>query len=165
MSNTSKLAQEDVIDFSAPSPKTPPPPSGLTAVDEEGTDGNEGGMNRAEVINSPEPIFQSPTASLLRRGANNGVTSPVAAGKPTSQSIYLRVMGRKPGTNPGDVPNAKPFKATPINYSIMGLFSKESNEVCIRSKISQHHPSANLSQLQYLVCFSGAANQTHAQKL
>lgn len=159
MSNTSNLALEDVIDFSAPSPKTPPPPSSLPAVGEEVTEGGEGGTNRTEVVNSPEPIFQSPTASLLRRGVNNGVTSPVASGKPTSQSIYLRVMGRKPGTNPGDVPNAKPFKATPINYSIMGLFSKESNEVCIRSKFSPPHPICQLKlNTTKPFCYSGTAN-------
>jgi len=84
----------------------------------------------AEVVNSPEPTFQSPTAALLRKGSNPGVSSPAAGvGKPNSQSIYLRVMGRKPGTSSNEAPSSKPFKATPINYSIMGLFSKESNEV------------------------------------
>ena len=133
MSNLSGLSQGDVIDFTTPSPKTPPPVTEKPAdeVNEQQLHGEE--MNRStEVVNSPEPTFQSPTVAFLRKGVTNSVSSPAAGvGKPNSQSIYLRVMGRKPGTNSNETPSSKPFKATPINYSIMGLFSKESNEVRI----------------------------------
>ncbi len=130
MSNMSGFSQEDIIDLTTP--RTPLPDSTLQdgVVHEREEDDS---AHVAEAISSPEPAFFSPTASNTRVTSDNGVyASPSQAPVPpkaSSQSIYLRVMGRKPGTSTSDVQSSKPFKATPINYSIMGLFSKESNEV------------------------------------
>jgi hypothetical protein len=54
-----------------------------------------------------------------------------AAAKWSAQIVYLRVMGRKPGPPNNELNLVKPYKIAPANYSLMGLFSKESSEVRI----------------------------------
>lgn len=52
-----------------------------------------------------------------------------AAAKWSAQVVYLRIMGRKPGPPNNELNLVKPYKTAPTNYSIMGLFSKETSEV------------------------------------
>jgi hypothetical protein len=91
----------------------------------------------SNLSNSPVPgpssaVTTSASSTVLKqKGA--GVKSPTQgtqAVKWNSQTVYLRIMGRKgAGSSGGDNSSPKPFKPSHLNYIIMGMFSKESNEV------------------------------------
>ena len=84
-------------------------------------------------VHSPPPPTSASTFSKAHVSAATSPTTNQTSGHSSrwsSQVVYLRVMGRKGnGPNGSDTPILKQFKPSPLNYTIMGLFSKESNEV------------------------------------
>ena len=114
MSDQGELQNNSIIDFT--SPNTPPPYRSMNDANGQETERKNSNTNHSVGRSSPPPII------------NTTVTNNILP-KWSSQTVYLRVMGRKGGSNNSEQTLVKPFKATPMNYTIMGLFSKESNEV------------------------------------
>lgn len=171
MSNLSRVTNEEVIDLTAP--QTPPP-------NQRSKDGP--GSAQLSSLASPNASFYSPPPGQHTGEEGSAYNNPSAASQNqqgagaarwSSQTVYLRVMGRKAGTANNELSLAKPFKATPLNYSLMGLFSKESNEVSAVFKFSitlQYFSTPyKLTEPTRLSTHSfthtGATNPTHAEEL
>lgn len=130
MSDERHDSNEAIIDFTGPD--TPVPDSDERQEHHDRSEGRKGSA-RGPI---PSPSINSPSATDSSQfpGIGYNVVSTMGAGavsKWSPQTIYLRVMGRKPGPPNNELNLVKPYKAAPINYSIMGLFSKESSEVSV----------------------------------
>lgn len=126
MSHQRNDSNDAVIDFT--DPNTPPAVEG---TEEEPDVSNSKSHRRPHPEGSNTAInFQSPSSAQFNViNTPNNQTAVIAAAKWTAQVVYLRIMGRKQGPSNNELNLVKPYKTAPINYSIMGLFSKESSEV------------------------------------
>jgi hypothetical protein len=125
MSGQRNDSNDDVMELN--DHNSPPP-----AEDgEDGYAGQNGDRHRKAGVNrtsADSPLIQSPA---VVGNAANMQAAVAAAAKWSAQIVYLRVMGRKPGPPNNELNLVKPYKIAPANYSLMGLFSKESSEVRI----------------------------------
>jgi hypothetical protein len=124
MSEPRGSSVDGIIDFT--DPNTPPPQN---AVEDENNEENDTPIRSERSGRKASPRGGANAALAGSTGALTAANTAANGGPPKwgCQTVYLRVMGRKPGPNSNELNLVKPFK--PMNYSIMGLFSKESNEV------------------------------------
>ena len=128
------MLKDDPVDLNMESS----PQNNEEPIDEEDEGERLSTTARSPSITSPPPLpvpAQPISPPAVKENNKSSNSAPV---KWSSQTVYLRVMGRKGGPNSGDGVVAKPFKPSPMNYTIMGLFSKESNEVSNYSMHFEH---------------------------